>query len=644
MKRILLALLTSVIGIFLSFYFLRPSEWAAKTSLSKNVIAQVISIQNDVSRQEEGKLIWGPLRKGDIVHLGDKIKTSSLSSVFLLLKESSSRLEIEENSTVLMSGMGKKLTLNMLEGRVFLKQEEQGATEAKVDLVSGGKVVEAKGDVAVTIAKDGTSQVDEFKKVSENIFEELGPEYGSTIQTAGSVNLKWKPLKTNDEIWLETGESPLILKRSSTPINGSSGSAQTSLVSGLSYWRLVSVKDGVETKSAIMKLNVERPLAPVLIAPAENDVLRPSDKGFDLKWSRGNISDQYTIEISKTSDFSVLSLSDQIKNQTFYTVKDELSEGDYFWRIKDQSKVSRFTIVKGEKILSPVPVTPADGAIVYLDQSSRLDFEWREQPNAHSYEFSLMGTGTPKTNVLIQNKVSVNLNRLGKYSWSVTSQTSDGKVSVLPVKRSFEVREMEKPQWLNLEKKFFYLDSYPIIILKWSKNASGGAILKISDQPSMQGAQLFQINGSDFPYRPARDGFHYAQITLRDEAGQFSGQTGIFEFSVEKAPLPPVPDFLISSPSIHASTRGEFSVNLKNREPIYRTNAKVFNKRGLAVDERNFSDDKITFHSLLPGQYFLEAHFVDDYKRVGPASSRIEILVPEKSMIAAPKIKGIKVR
>ena len=393
-----------------------------------------------------------------------------------------------------------------------------------------------------------------------------------------------------------------------------------------------------------MKLNLERPIAPGLIAPAEGEVVRMDDKGFDVKWTRGNISDQYQLEFSRDAGFTTLVDSSLVKNQTFFTMKNDLPEGEYFWRIKDQSKVSSFKIIKGEKLLSPVPVAPADGSVFYVDQIQELEFEWKEQPNTHSYEFTLVGTGTPKTNTLTQNKVSVKLNRIGKYSWSVTSQRADGKISILPIKRTFEVREMDKVQWLSSEKKFFYLENYPIIILKWMKNYGTNASLKISDRADMQGAQIFQVSGADFPFRPSRDGFHYAQILLKDEFGSFSGQSMVYEFNVEKAPLPPVPEFIMTEAPLKASTRGELSVRLKNYETTFKTTARIYNKRGMMVDERSFNDELIHFNGLLPGQYFIEARFMDDYKRIGQASQRLEVLVPEKSTIAAPKIKGIKVR
>ena len=119
MKRILFALLIAVVGIALSWFFLRPQEMLTTEGKNRVVVAHVLDLRNDVNRQEEGRLLWSPIRKGDEIYLGDKIKTAGLSSTVIKFSDSASKLEIEENSTIVMSQGGKKLALNMLEGRVF---------------------------------------------------------------------------------------------------------------------------------------------------------------------------------------------------------------------------------------------------------------------------------------------------------------------------------------------------------------------------------------------------------------------------------------------------------------------------------------------------------------------------------------------
>ncbi len=89
MKRILIALLIAVVGLSLSWFFLRPQEWTSNGGKNRKVIARVLDLRNDVNRQEEGRLLWSPIRKGDEIFLGDKIKTAGLSSTVIQFAESS---------------------------------------------------------------------------------------------------------------------------------------------------------------------------------------------------------------------------------------------------------------------------------------------------------------------------------------------------------------------------------------------------------------------------------------------------------------------------------------------------------------------------------------------------------------------------
>ena len=70
---------------------------------------------------------------------------------------------------------------------------------------------------------------------------------------------------------------------------------------------------------------------------------------------------------------------------------------------------------------------------------------------------------------------------------------------------------------------------------------------------------------------------------------------------------------------------------------------KLQNASNQIVDERRFSEGKFSLSGLLPGKYNVLSQFRDEYNRLGE-TSRITLEVPEKSTIAAPKVKGLNVR
>jgi hypothetical protein len=614
----------------------------------------VIETVNDVNRQEDGRLLWTPLRVGDPILLGDKIKTSGLSSTLIEFSESKSKLQIEENSTIKMEGVAKKLSLNMMEGRVFLKQEPTHPQD-KMDVISGGKKVDVEGDVAVSVDKAGVSQVDTFKNQgSEVLFQDLKPYYNEEILSAQDrISVSWTPSELVGEVSMEIGESPVLLKRQTASTSLQSGKLEGTFKAGSNYWRLITSQNGEEKKSPLMLLKITRPISPGLIFPAAGEVL--NQKEFDFKWSRGNTSQSVKIEVAEDPGFVQMVDSSEVQDQTFFHFTKTQKEGDFFWRIRAElpqgkgwldSKTQSFKILHGEKLLSPMPIAPADNAVFYFSKSNskNMKFEWKKQEGVRGYELQIEGSGVSKKLPLIQESAMVNLNKVGTYTWTVTSESQKGVQSAFPIKREFEVRGFHQIAWKMSQKTFFYLDTFPIIILQWDKKERHSHSLKISSQSNMLGAESFQVPGYDFPYRPLRDGFHYAQVQSVDERGEISGESEVFEFKVEKAPLPPIPKLQTKDNKLIASSRGELEAQVENFQTNWTLVARVTSSKGVLADERRFAEAQIKFNGLLPGNYVMELFYLDQYQRKSELSSRTPILVPEKSMIAAPRIKGIKVR
>ncbi len=654
MKRILTALLIAIVGIGLSWQFLRPAEWSSNNGNNRQVVARVVDLRNDVNRQEEGRLLWSAIRKGDEIYLGDKIKTAGLSSTTIQFADSPSKLEIEENSMIVMSQGGKKLSLNMLEGRVFLQQEE-GSGEQTLDLISGGKKLDLKGDAAISISKDGGSQVESFSQ-SQSFFTELKPNYSEDILSPkNEMNVAWKALGREEVVFVLIGESPLLMKK----VEGieapfSKGKLEVPMRPGINYWQLVALVGETEVKSPLMKLNLIRPLPPSPLYPFDKELIKAGDRPFDFKWIKGNAGDTVVVEVAKDADFKQMIFTQEIKDQTFFTPPSNLPQGEFFWRVKSrvaktewiESRSVPFTVHQGSNLLSPTPLGPADNAIFYIGRSpsNMVKFEWRKQDNVRGYDLKVQSENFNRETQLADNSTSINMTTVGKYTWEISSESTDGKKSVFPVSRKFEIREEGKIQWLMSQKSFFYLESLPIIILKWEKKTSGVSILQISQTPDLKDAENFQAQGRDFPYRAFKDGTYFAKVSTLDEAGETAAESDLLEFKVEQAPFPPAPVLVGEVNKLRATAQGDLKTIVANTKASWLIIASLTDEKGRVVDERRFSDDQLVFNGLLPGKYILQAKFQDEYRRGGDLSERIEVEVPEKSMLAAPKLKGIKVR
>jgi hypothetical protein len=649
MRRILISLGLTILGLVVSWIFLRPHEWQTDSVNTKQSIAFVVDMNNDVSRQEEGRLLWSPIHTGDKIFAGDKIKTSGLSSTTIQFADSKSKLDIEENSIVVIALDQNKFSLNMLEGRVFVQGDEG---KNSLNLMSAGKKIDYSGDTAISVSQSGESRVESFSQ--GNIFRDLKPAYSETLVSAkNEVELSWKPDGISSPVEVFVGESPIIMHK--IPLNNSAfstGKIAAEMRPGINYWQLSTVHEGKEVKSPLMKLVLNRPLPPTQIFPLHKEVVTGNDRAFDFKWNKGSSTGLTTIEVATTNDFKSPLIREEVRDQTFFTPDKILPEGDYFWKLsftlpsgeKVESAVTSFRVHLGNGLLSPAPLLPADKAKFYLgaNADTEVNFEWKRQENV-SYTLKVKGENFSKEIDTPMNSASVLLNKSGSYQWEVSSRSSDGKVSVLPLRRTFDVRSQGKIPWVTEQKVYTYLENLPVIILRWQKTYLGSAVLKIAQTPDMKDSESFNVPAKDFPFRPANDGLYYARVQGLDDAGTPSAFSDIFEFEVKLAPIPPAPITENDKKTIIASSTGDFSVGVTNRKINWLLVAQLVDLKGGVMDERRFSENTFKFSGLLPGKYILRTNYQDEYNRKGEVSV-LELQVPEKSKIPAPKLKGIKVR
>lgn len=648
MRRILISLGITVLGLIISWFFLRPKELSDSVS-TKQSVAIVVNLSNDVSRQSEGRLLWSPIRKGDSIFAGDKIKTSGLSSTTIQFADSRSKLDIEENSIVVIAVDKNKFSLNMLEGRVFV-QGDKGKNS--LNLLSAGKKIDYSGDTAVSVSESGESRVESFGAAS--LFQDLKPNYSQTLLSAkNEIELSWKKDNRNSPVDVYVGESPLLMKK----VNVSSatfdaGKIPAMMKPGVNYWQLATTESGQEVRSPLMKVLLNRPVPSTQVFPLNKEVVTGNDRPFDFKWNKGSATGSTTLEVSGDPDFKKVVLKTDVTDQTFLTPDKILTEGDYFWRLSYslpsgetiQSPVTSFTVHRGDSLISPAPLVPSDNARFYLsaDGTTEVKFEWKRQENV-TYTLKITGENFSREMESENNASSLSMNKTGTYNWEVHSRNAAGKTSVLPSKRKFEVKNLGKIAWMTEQKMYTYLENLPVIVLRWQKNYSGNSVLRIGQSPDLSKAENFSVNGRDFPFRPSSDGVFYAKVQGLDETGSTAAISDIFEFEVKIAPIPPAPILTNSPKKIIANSGGDFVITTTNQKRSWLFIAQLVDTRGGILDERRFSESTARFNGLLPGKYIVRTNFQDEFNRKGEVSV-LELEVPAKAAIPAPKLKGIKVR
>ena len=213
-KRTMTALSISIIGVACSYYFLNPDNKAKQTSNADQATARVLSVVNDVKKQDGNKLLWKPVRKGDLLYLGEKLKTSTLSGTKIEFLENGTTIDIEQETLIIVNKNQKKLSLQVIEGSLFVVSNKN-LPELSVNTgIAGSDSINVKdGEFSYSVSKDGKANVeilkgpgDQTNKLTNQIinkFKEIKPGYGESVYIDPQnewADFQWSPLANEYDI------------------------------------------------------------------------------------------------------------------------------------------------------------------------------------------------------------------------------------------------------------------------------------------------------------------------------------------------------------------------------------------------------------------------------------------------------------
>lgn len=185
----------------------------------------------------------------------------------------------------------------------------------------------------------------------------------------------------------------------SSLISGSNTGTDTSAtIADLSYlteyfWRVRAIgaqdtSDYSEPFSFTTKIAL--PEQPMLLSPADGVTAQPLS--LDLVWATASRASEYQVEVSESSDFSVL-ISDQTTSDTTFTATGLENLTDYFWRVKSinttgESAYSEIRTFQTKAVDASVPVliNPVSGS---TDVDTSLTLTWSTAEGALNYEYQV---------------------------------------------------------------------------------------------------------------------------------------------------------------------------------------------------------------------------------------------------------------
>ena len=96
--------------------------------------------------------------------------------------------------------------------------------------------------------------------------------------------------------------------------------------------------------------------------------------------------------------------------------------------------------------------------------------------------------------------------------------------------------------------------------------------------------------------------------------------------------------------TISSSRRGTLKVQWEKVQQAKNYHVQILDESGAVVHNQSSKMTSAVFKGLSPGKYKISIKSVDKYERPGPSGELRDIVVPDGSNIAAPKLRRINVK
>jgi hypothetical protein len=365
-----------------------------------------------------------------------------------------------------------------------------------------------------------------------------------------------------------------------------------------------------------------------------------------------------TLEVFRENESSPI-LSEQVTTQTFFSTNKINEPGKYSWKLTGKvpnsdspltSITQSFKVYIGDDLQSPVTITPEDRTVIYsqnknVNSAKNVTLRWKQVKEATQYLVTIRNHAnqarefkSPVEEFTIPSLAS------GAYTWSVQSINSQNEISKSTTWKSFRVNPIGDLKFKEMDKQIYFSGNYPMYKILWNKFSEDASyLLKISQSQSMNPNELIKINSDSFNYQIGKEGLYFIQVEAVNSQELAIATSEIFSFSVTRPPQPPVPVFSkIKSPE--ASLEGDITFELSNYSKKYNALLEIKDARGATIEQTSSNTHQYSFKALPPGNFYITARYKDEFNQSSELSEKYNFIVPNKSMIAAPKLKGVKVR
>lgn len=601
LKRLTLAAILSGTGFAVTFAWYKATDRSSLHN-GEQPLAQVGSVSDEVLRRPPTRLLWHSVNTGDPLFNGETIRTSQLGEVRIQF-EDGRFIDIESDSLIVLSKSEGEISLDLMEGSLFVNAKTEGQTSGLVMNTAQGKV-DLSGASASLSKTEGQS-------LNLQVVE-------------GSAKVKSKDGQTKEVTSGKTG------------------------VLGMS---------GLQFDSNQIKLLSPAANKSVYIDPTKKPEVSFSWTGFPQDWKVSLLVGQQRRQLKEIKNLN----PGESKTVSL------LSLGRHYWKvvgrdpvtneIKAESSVNRLDVMARSTpaLLSPAP----NSAIEMTSLPGSVSFRWQKSEEASQLVLEVASDALLRQKIVTKRVDGTekfdlpNLNE-GTYYWRLSSFYSDitepwsGPVQQFKIVKKADEKPIQvQVNWEKFEPQQFYLEE-PSMNLAWTAGPLTGKVSqwkvtwKEENNPESE-PQMLETSDTKLSTKLARAGRYIASVEAFDEKGRPIGKSDQVQVAVEHRAALQAPLLLPQEGQLMAQSNGRSEISWTQIQGAKEYQLVVFSKEGKELLNKKYTSNKATLVNLMPGEYVLNLITIDQYGRPSPKATSRSLFVPDKSNLRAPALKKVKV-
>jgi hypothetical protein len=664
-------------------------DYTSRISTNRTDQIGTITFKKKTAERKYGdQMIWEDVGQESPVYNNDTLRTADGSSAMVKLSDGT-KIDLDENTLVMLALTAAGANIDLAGGSIFANTGEGGAAKGAVNISSGGAKIAVKGgslnltktaDKAIDLSVSsgsatvtgaagpvsvGANQIlkvssgkTEMQKVSISLESPAPNAYSLIVGPAvAEITFSWKGDAGRASVEIASDRA---FKKNLIRKNGVSGLSER-FSKGDYYWRVSGAGGESETrKFSVLEDSAVMPLSP---SSGEKLSFRGKISRIPLSWSGSRYASSYRVELSRDAAFTGIAVS--IPSLTTSASAENLSEGNYFWRVipvydfmnpRNEVKTASFSVVSRSELSSPEAVYPEDESRIGIVAASGggFSFGWGRLAECDSYILEvakdpgfkeLISTDSTTANFIAKTLPAAE----ASYYWRVSGHAPDGAVSRPSAYRRLTVEKTHPPVQLSVQQ-----ENESSFLFKWKDpDALGKYRIEISKGKDF--TEAFKRAESAVPSVSIRDiplGEYSWRVSSLDGRGAVAGVSESERLSVSGFLEKPVPVFPIDNVRLEIMSMKtlDFSWKAEKNITVYE----------LEIHQYSFASDKLMYKadvtggkcSINPFTVLSTGNFywqVTAVRKSGnevlarSAPSRGYFNIPQGPEIKAPKLGNMKV-